>query len=62
MPFEDTKTSEFNQHQKPDKTIFIIYAYLESLIKKQNDVKVGKHIPSGFSMSTVPSFKDIEYV
>ena len=40
MPFEDTKILEFNQYQKSDKTPFIIYADLESLIKKMIDVKI----------------------
>ena len=71
MPFEDTKILEFNQYQKSDKTTFIIYADIESLIKmdgckinpkKSSATKVGKHFPSGFSVSTIPSFKDIEYV
>ena len=37
MPSEDTKISEFNQYQKSDNTSSIIYADLESLIKKQMD-------------------------
>ena len=34
MPFDGNKMLEFNQYQKSDKTSFIIYANLESLIKK----------------------------
>ena len=70
MPSEDTKILEFNQYQKSDKGPFIIYADLECLIEKidgcKNDpensstTKVGEHIPSGFSMSTISSFKSIE--
>ena len=70
MPFEDTKILEFNQYHKSDKTPFIIHADLEFLIKKidgcknnhynASATKVGKHIPSGFSMSTISSFKSIE--
>ena len=30
------------------------------MLKKWFTTKVGKHIPSGFSMSTILSFKDIE--
>ena len=70
MPSEDTKILEFNQYQKSDKGPFIIYADLECLIEKidgcKNDpensstAKVGEHIPSGFSMSTISSFKSIE--
>ena len=70
MPSEDTKILEFNQYQKSDKGPFIIYADLQCLIEKidgcKNDpensstTKVGEHIPSGFSMSTISSFKSIE--
>ena len=58
MSSEDTKILEFNQYQKSD---------LECLIKKSGGftnnsensftTKVGEHIPSGFSMSTISSFK-----
>ena len=34
MPSEETKKLEFNQYQKPDKALFIIYADLECLIEK----------------------------
>ena len=34
MLSEDTKILQFNQYHKSDKTPFIIYADLESLIKK----------------------------
>ena len=70
MPSEDTKTLEFNQYQKSDKVPFIIYADLECLIEKidgckhnpQNSftTKVSEHIRSGFPMSTILSFKNIE--
>ena len=70
MPFKNTKTLEFNQYQKSDKTAFIIYADFESLIEKidrcKNDheksstAKIVVHIPSSFSISTISSFKDIE--
>ena len=56
MPSEETVILEFNQYQKFDKTPSIIYADLESLIKKLNVCKnnlekssatnVGEHIPS----------------
>ena len=65
MPSEDTKILEFNQYQKSDKSLFIIYADHECLIEKidgcKNNLqhsfttKVNKHIPSGFSISTVSS-------
>ena len=70
MPSEDTKMVEFNQYQKFDKSPFIIYADLEYLIEKNDRCKnnpeistianVGEHIPSGFSMTTILSFKNIE--
>ena len=70
MPSEETKILEFNQYQKSDKTPFIIYADLECLIKvidvcknnpeNSSTAKVSEHIPSGFSMSTISSFKSIK--
>ena len=70
IPFEDTKILEFNQYQKSGKALFVIYADLECLIEKidgyKNNpdnsytTKVGEHIPSDFSMSTISSFKSIE--
>ena len=70
MPSEDTKILEFNQYQKSDKESFIIYADLQCIIEtidgcKNNlensfTTKVSKHIPSGFSMSTISLFRSIE--
>ena len=70
MPSEETKILQFNQYQKSDKAVFINYADLECIIKKndgcknnpQNSftTKVSKHIPPGFPMSTIRSFKSIE--
>ena len=70
MPSEDTKILEFNQYQKSDKAPFIIYANLKCIIEKidgcQNNpekpskTKVSKHIPSGFSMSIILSFRSLE--
>ena len=67
MPFEDTKILEFNQYQKSDKAPFIIFADLECIIEKidgcknnsenSSTTKVCKHFPSGFSMSTISSFR-----
>ena len=34
MPSKDTKLLELNQFQKPDKALFISYAYLECLMEK----------------------------
>ena len=69
MPSDDTKILEFNQYQKSDKVPFIIYADLECIIKKTDGcknnpenlstTKVNQHIPSGFSMSTISSFRSI---
>ena len=69
MPSEDIKILEFVQYQKFDKT-FIICAHPECLIEKfdkcKNNLenspttKVSEHTPSGFSMSTILSFKSIE--
>ena len=70
VPSEDTKTLEFNQYQKSDIAPFIIYADLECLIENVNACKnnpeksstttVDRHVPSGFSLSTISSFKSIE--
>ena len=70
MPSQDTKILEFNQYQKSDKLLFIVYAYLECITEKidgcknnsenSSTTKVSKHIPSGFSMSTLSSFRSIE--
>ena len=70
MPSQDTKILEFNQYQKSDKAPFIIYVDLECIIEKtdgcknnpenSSTTKVSEHIPSGFSMSTISSFKNIK--
>ena len=70
MPHGDTKILEFNQDQKSYKEPFIIYEDLECIIEKidgcKNNpenlsrTKVNGHIPSGFSVSTISSFKSIE--
>ena len=70
MPSEDAKILEFNQYKKSDKPPFIIYADLECIIEeidrcKNNPEnlftsKVSEHTPSGFSMSTISSFRSIE--
>ena len=70
MPSEDTKILEFNQNQKFDKALFITYAYREYIIEKidgcnynpenSSTTKVSEHITSGFSVSTIPSFRYIE--
>ena len=63
MPSEKDKILEFNQHIKSDKMSCIIYADIESLIKKidrcannlekSSTTKIGEHIPCGYSMSTI---------
>ena len=70
MPCDDTKIIEFYQYQNSDKAPFIIYADLECIIEEidgcENNsenlstTKVSKHISSGFSLSTVYSFRSIE--
>ena len=70
IPSEDTKILEFIQYQKSDKVLFIIYEVLEYLIEKIDGCKnapenssttnAGKYILSGFSMSTILSFKSVE--
>ena len=70
MPSEDTKILEFNQYQKSDKVPFFIYADLECIREKtdgcknnpenSSTAKVSEHIPSGFSISTIYSFRSIE--
>ena len=70
MPSEETRILELNQYQKSEKTPFIIYADLECIIEKidgcKNNpgnsftTKISEHIPSGFSMSTISSFRSIE--
>ena len=72
MPSKDIKIFEFNQYQKSDNLITpsIIYADLKSLSKKVNGfknnpeksstTKIGEQIPSGYSMSAIWIFDDIE--
>ena len=68
MLSEGNKILEFNQYQKSDKTSFNVYADLECVIEKidgcKNNAKnpsttrVTEHIQSGFSMSTISSFRN----
>ena len=61
---------EFNQHQKSDKAPFITYTDLECIIEKidgcktnpenSSTTKLSEHIPSGFSVSTISSFRSLE--
>ena len=60
----------FNQYEKFDKTLSIINADLESLIKrtygfkynskKSSTLKVGQYSPCGYSMSTIRTCDDTE--
>ena len=70
MTSEDTKILEFNLYQKSYKGSFVNYADLECLTEKTDGcknnpensftTKVSKHIPTGFSMSTISSSRSIE--
>ena len=44
MPLEKDKILEFNQYMKSDKMAYIIYADIESLIKKEMDVQIIQKI------------------
>ena len=67
---EGTKILEFNQYQKCVTAPFAIYADLDCIIQKthgcknnpenSSTIKVSKHIPSGFSMSTISSIRSTE--
>ena len=70
MPSEDIKILEFTIYKKSDNPRFTTYADLKCLIKKidgcknnpenSSTSKVGQYIPSGFSKSTMSSFKNIK--
>ena len=70
MPSEKDKVLEFNQYMKSDKMPYIIYADIESLIRKIDGcpnnpenfstTKIGKDIPCGYSMYTIWAFDNIE--
>ena len=70
MPSEGTKILEFNQYRESDKAPFIIYVDLEYIIEKidrcknnpenSSTTKLSEHNSSGFSMSTISSFRSIE--
>ena len=62
MPSEKDDILEFNQYMKSDKMPYIIYADIESLIKKTDGCannpkkastrKIDEHIPCRYSIST----------
>ena len=57
------KILEFNQYQKSDKALFIIYADIDGSKnnpENSSTTKFGEHILSGFSMSKISPFKSIE--
>ena len=68
MPTEKDHILEFNQYMKSDKMQCIIYADIESLIKKidgcannpENLAKIGEHIPCWYSMLTIWTLDHIE--
>ena len=70
MPSEDTKVLEFDQHQKSNKTLSIICADLEPLIKridacknnseKASTTKIGEHMPFRYSMYMIWTFDGID--
>ena len=70
MSSEDTKILEFNRYQKSDKAIFISYEDLDCIVEKidgcknnsenSSATKVSAHIPSGFSMSTISSYRSMK--
>ena len=70
MSAVDTKVLELNQYQNTDKAPFTIYANLECIIEKIDEcknnpvnpsiTKASEHIPSGFSMSTIYSFRKMK--
>ena len=69
MLSDDTKL-ELNQYQKSDKVPFIVFVDLECMIKKtdrcknnpenSSTTKASEHFSSGFSMSAVSSYINIE--
>ena len=70
MLSEDSKILEFHQYQKSDNASFIIYSDFECITAKidgcknnpgnSSTIKVSEHIPSGFLMSTISSFRSMK--
>ena len=70
MLSQEDNILEFNQYLKSNKISCIIYADIESLIKKINGcannpensstTKISQHIPWGYSMLTTGAFDHIE--
>ena len=65
MPSENTKTLEFNKYLNFNKASPKLECLIEKIDGCKNNTensftkKVGEHIPSDFSMSTISSFKRI---
>ena len=72
MPTEKKKILEFKQYTKSDKMSYVIYADIESLIRKKggcvtnpqkySTTKTGEHIPWGYLMWTISVFDHIEKI
>ena len=70
IPSEDTEILEFNNYQKSDQVPFIIQAVFECMIGKidgyknnpenSSTLKASKHVPSGFPIFTISSFRSME--
>ena len=64
MRSENDNILGVHQYMKSDKILYIIYAHLESFIKKidgwGNNPEIGEYIPCGNSMSTIWPFYHIE--
>ena len=66
MLSEKDNISKFNQCMKSVKMLYITYVDIESLIKKVDErannpeksstIKIGEHIPCGYSISTIWAF------
>ena len=70
MPSEKDNILEFKQYMKSDKMPYIVYADIESLIKKldgcannpenSSATKIGEHIPCGYLILSIWAFENIE--
>ena len=70
MPPEKYNILEFNQYMESHKMPCIVYANIESLIKKKDEcvnnlensstAKIGEHVPFGYSKTKIWAFDHIE--
>ena len=70
MPPEKYNILEFNQYMKSHKMPCIVYANIESLIKKKDEcvnnlenssaAKIGEHVPFEYSKTKIWAFDHIE--